>query len=81
MRLFVGWQPTRRSSLPVKTTLALFMVLVYGMYHLLQQPLPSDCEWQQVLTSGLPPVVPLLSALASLVSPCTNLLYSIFFIF
>ena len=65
MRLFAGWQPIRRSSLPAKTTLALFMVLVYGRYHLLRQPLPSDCEWQQGLTSGLP-AVPLLSALAFL---------------
>ena len=66
MRLFAGWQPIRRSSLPAKTTLALFMVLVYGRYHLLRQPLPSDCEWQPWLTSGLPPAVPLLSALAFL---------------
>ena len=53
---------------------------VYGVYHLLRQPLPSDCEWQRLLTSGHPPAVPLLSALAPLVSLCTNLLYSIFFI-
>ena len=66
MRLFAGSQPTRRSSLPVKTTLALFMVLIYGMHHLLRQPLPSDCEWQQWLTCGFPPAVPLLSALAFL---------------
>ena len=34
-----------------------------------------------LLTFGLPPAAPLLSALAYHVSPCTNVLYSIFFVF
>ena len=71
-----SWSSALRTSItfPVKTTLVLFMVLVYDVYHLLRQSLPSDCEWQRLLTSSHPPAVPLLSALASLVSPCTNLL-------
>ena len=59
-----------------KTTLALLMVQVYGVCHLLRQLSSGD-----LLTIGLPPAAPLLSALAYHVSPCSNLLYSIFYVF